>query len=161
MRDYDPDKRFNGSVRLPHQAYNKIRVNFIFYTRFVLWPMLLILNKLKPTIFLILMLMDLKLSTKIKLKLKNGAKNTIFFSLQIQSPSKLPNFSVTSQLNWVNSQLLLLKDKNQFLKLTKLNTQLNSNPKKLHVQVLLSVMSKQVNKTLDKTSLWLLTSQYL
>ncbi len=27
MRDYDPDKRFNGSVRLPHKAYNKIRVN--------------------------------------------------------------------------------------------------------------------------------------
>ena len=26
MRDYDPDKRFNGSVRLPHRAYNKIRV---------------------------------------------------------------------------------------------------------------------------------------
>ena len=27
MRDYDPDKRFNGSVRLPHVAYNKVRVN--------------------------------------------------------------------------------------------------------------------------------------
>jgi large subunit ribosomal protein L10Ae len=26
MRDYDPDKRFNGSVRLPHIAYNKVRV---------------------------------------------------------------------------------------------------------------------------------------
>ncbi len=26
LRDYDPDKRFNGSVRLPHKAYNKIRV---------------------------------------------------------------------------------------------------------------------------------------
>jgi len=26
MRDYDPDKRFNGSVRLPHVAYNKVRV---------------------------------------------------------------------------------------------------------------------------------------
>jgi large subunit ribosomal protein L10Ae len=28
MRDYDPDKRFNGSVRLPHVAYNKVRVPF-------------------------------------------------------------------------------------------------------------------------------------
>ena len=27
MRDYDPDKRFNGSVRLPNQVYNKIRVS--------------------------------------------------------------------------------------------------------------------------------------
>jgi hypothetical protein len=96
MRDYDPDKRFNGSVRLPHQAYNKIRVYFIFYIRFVSWPMLPILNKPKPTISHTLMLMDLKPSTKIKLKLKNGAKNTIFFLPQIQSPNKLQNFSVTS-----------------------------------------------------------------
>jgi large subunit ribosomal protein L10Ae len=27
LRDYDPDKRFSGSVRLPHKAYNKIRVS--------------------------------------------------------------------------------------------------------------------------------------
>ena len=26
LRDYDPDKRFNGSVRLPHKAYNNIKV---------------------------------------------------------------------------------------------------------------------------------------
>ena len=26
LRDYDPDKRFNGTVRLPHKAYNNIRV---------------------------------------------------------------------------------------------------------------------------------------
>ena len=26
LRDYDPDKRFNGSVRLPHQAYSNVRV---------------------------------------------------------------------------------------------------------------------------------------
>ena len=26
LRDYDPDKRFNGSVRLPHRAHNKVRV---------------------------------------------------------------------------------------------------------------------------------------
>lgn len=29
MRDYDPDKRFNGTVRLPHQVYNKVRVYLI------------------------------------------------------------------------------------------------------------------------------------
>ena len=27
LRDYDPEKRFNGSVRLPNRVYNKIRVN--------------------------------------------------------------------------------------------------------------------------------------
>ena len=26
LRDYDSDKRFNGSVRLPHLAHNKVRV---------------------------------------------------------------------------------------------------------------------------------------
>ena len=26
LRDYDPDKRFNGSVRLPHQAHQKVKV---------------------------------------------------------------------------------------------------------------------------------------
>jgi large subunit ribosomal protein L10Ae len=31
MRDYDPDKRFNGSVRLPHVAYNKVRVPIQIY----------------------------------------------------------------------------------------------------------------------------------
>lgn len=31
LRDYDPDKRFNGSVRLPHKAYNKVRVFFCLY----------------------------------------------------------------------------------------------------------------------------------
>ena len=32
LRDYDPDKRFNGSVRLPHKAYNKIRVFLSYYS---------------------------------------------------------------------------------------------------------------------------------
>jgi ribosomal protein L1 len=27
LRDYDPDKRFNGTVRLPHKAYNNIKVH--------------------------------------------------------------------------------------------------------------------------------------
>ena len=29
MRDYDPDKRFNGSVRLPNQVFTKVRVILI------------------------------------------------------------------------------------------------------------------------------------
>lgn len=29
LRDYDPEKRFNGSVRLPNRVYNKIRVSSI------------------------------------------------------------------------------------------------------------------------------------
>ena len=29
LRDYDPDKRFNGSVRLPHQCHNKVKVKIL------------------------------------------------------------------------------------------------------------------------------------
>lgn len=32
MRDYDPEKRFNGSIRLPNIAYNKVRVKPFFYS---------------------------------------------------------------------------------------------------------------------------------
>jgi large subunit ribosomal protein L10Ae len=31
LRDYDPDKRFNGSIRLPNIVNNKIRVFILFY----------------------------------------------------------------------------------------------------------------------------------
>jgi|688.fasta_scaffold181908_1 hypothetical protein len=45
LRDYDPEKRFAGTVRLPNQVFKKVRVNnFLF--RFVFWLMLLILKKL-------------------------------------------------------------------------------------------------------------------
>jgi large subunit ribosomal protein L10Ae len=30
LRDYDPDKRFNGTVRLPYQAYNNMKVPPLF-----------------------------------------------------------------------------------------------------------------------------------
>ncbi len=26
LRDYDPEKRFTGSVRLPHKVYNNVKV---------------------------------------------------------------------------------------------------------------------------------------
>lgn len=28
LRDYDPDKRFNGSVKLPHLAHKNVKVIF-------------------------------------------------------------------------------------------------------------------------------------
>lgn len=30
LRDYDPDKRFTGTVRLPNQVYSKVRVLYHF-----------------------------------------------------------------------------------------------------------------------------------
>jgi len=51
LRDYDPDKRFNGTVRLPHKAYSNIKV-FIYSARFVSLLTLHIFKKPQPTAFL-------------------------------------------------------------------------------------------------------------
>jgi ribosomal protein L1 len=54
LRDYDPEKRFAGTVRLPNQVFKKVRVlNLLF--RFVYWPMLLIFKKLLLMMFHTLM----------------------------------------------------------------------------------------------------------
>ena len=68
LRDYDPEKRFNGSVRLPNRAYNKIRVPQSLIFRFVSLPMPSILKNAPLKKSLTSMLMVLKLSTKTKLK---------------------------------------------------------------------------------------------
>lgn len=46
LRDYDPDKRFNGSVRLPNLAHKKIKVFSVLH-RFACWPTLFTSKKLK------------------------------------------------------------------------------------------------------------------
>ena len=48
LRDYDPDKRFNGTVRLPYQAYKDIKVQSI-SLRSVFSPMLHTSKKQPPT----------------------------------------------------------------------------------------------------------------
>ncbi len=57
LRDYDPDKRFNGTVRLPHKAYNKLKV-ILFLIRFVSSQTLLTLRKQMPMVSPISMLTD-------------------------------------------------------------------------------------------------------
>lgn len=110
LRDYDPDKRFNGSVRLPHKAYNKIRVHFLRF-RFASWPTPH--TSRKPTLMAspILMLKDSRLSIKIRPRLKNGPRSTTSCSLPIRLPSKQPNCSATCSSRWDSSQSLLLKEK--------------------------------------------------
>ena len=67
LRDYDPDKRFNGTVRLPHKAYNTIKVSFyLFRFAYSLMPLILMRPMLMASP--ISMLMDLKLSIRIKQK---------------------------------------------------------------------------------------------
>jgi hypothetical protein len=83
LRDYDPDKRFNGTVRLPHKAYSNIKVIPETF-RYAFLPMPPILRKLPLTEYLILMLMVSRLSIKIKLKSKNGPRSMMCFLPVIQ-----------------------------------------------------------------------------
>lgn len=78
LRDYDPDKRFNGSVRLPNEVYKKIKVA-LFSSRFVSWQTLSTSKKHKLPTFPILMSTASKHSIRTRQKLKSGPKNTIFF----------------------------------------------------------------------------------
>jgi hypothetical protein len=127
-------------------------------SEFVLWPTLLTSNKPQLTISHTLMSKDLRLSTRIRQKLKNGAKSTIFFWHLIQSPSKSPNFWVTSWSSWVSSQLPSLKEKSFSPRSTKLSTPSSSNQRRPHASVLPSETSRLEKKTSDKTSPWPLTS---
>ncbi len=122
--------------------------------------MLLTSNKPLLTIFHTSMLKDLRLSTRIRLKLKNGARNTIFFLPQIQLLSKSLSFWVTSWSSWVSSQLPLLKEKSCSPRSMKSSIPLSSNQRRLHVLVLPSETSRLERKISDKTSLWLSTSWF-
>lgn len=132
LRDYDPDKRFNGSVRLPHQSHNKVKV-ISFWFRSVFWPMLSIFNKLKLTKSLTSMSMVSRPLTRTELKSRNGLKNMMFCWPLIQLQSKSPNFWAMSWLKWINSQLPWLKEKNSWTKSKKLSIQSNSNQRRLLV----------------------------
>ena len=94
LRDYDPDKRFNGSVKLPNIAHKSVKV-LHFSSRFAYWPTQFTSKKLRPKVFPSLMLMDSRLSIKIKPKSKSGLRNTIFSSLLIMLESKSTNSSET------------------------------------------------------------------
>ena len=102
LRDYDPDKRFNGSVRLPNLVHKKIKV-LPFSCRSVSWLTLFISKKLKSTTFLTLMSMDSRLSIRTKSKSKSGLRNTISCWPVIQLVSKSRNFWVMSWSRWVVS----------------------------------------------------------
>ena len=90
LRDYDPDKRFNGTVRLPHKISNNIKV-FFQSLRFASLLMLLISKRQLLQESPISMLRDSRLSTRIRQRLKNGLRNLTSFWLVTQLLSKPPN----------------------------------------------------------------------
>ena len=95
LRDYDPDKRFNGTVRLPHKAYNNIRVT-IKSPRSASSPMLPILSRRKLTTSPSSMLMASRLLIKIRPRSRSGPRSTMSCWPVIQSPSRPPNCWATS-----------------------------------------------------------------
>jgi hypothetical protein len=75
LRDYDPDKRFNGVVRLPFQAYSNLKVHHL-TLRSVSSPTLHTLKKPPPTTSLTLMFKVSRPSIRIRPKSKSGPKST-------------------------------------------------------------------------------------
>lgn len=94
LRDYDPDKRFNGTVRLPHKAYNNIRVDHRSF-RSASSPMLPISKKLPPMESLTLMLTASRLSIRTRRRSKNGQRSTTSCLPAIPWPSRPQNFWAT------------------------------------------------------------------
>ena len=90
LRDYDPDKRFNGSVRLPNEVYKKIKV-VLFSSRFVSWQTQFTSKRLKPPTSPILTSTVLKHSIRTRLKSKSGPRNTIFFWPVTLSANRSPS----------------------------------------------------------------------
>ncbi len=116
LRDYDPDKRFNGSVRLPHIAYSSIKVQFL-SLRSASSLTLHTSRKQLPTTSHTSTLTVLRHSIRTKQKSKNGLKNTTSSSLLNLSESRLPNFWAMFWLRWVFSPLLWPRERRLLLRL--------------------------------------------
>lgn len=91
LRDYDPDKRFNGSVRLPHQAHHRVRV-FIYLPRSACSLTLLTSKKQLLSRFHTSMSRDSRPSIRIRTKSKSGLKSTTSCLPVTQSLSRSPSF---------------------------------------------------------------------
>lgn len=112
--------------------------------------MLLISMKPLQTTSLTSMSMVLKLSTRTRLKLKNGARNTMSCWPQIQLPSKSPNYWAMSSLNWTNSQSPWPKVRSSLKRSTRSSTPSSSSRRRPHASVLPLPMSNRVKKSSDK-----------
>lgn len=95
LRDYDSDKRFNGSIRLPNLAHKKVRVSHLLF-RSASSSTPSISKKLKPTRSPTSMLMVSRPSIRTRSKSENGPRSTTSCWLPTTSASKSPNCSATS-----------------------------------------------------------------
>ena len=117
LRDYDPDKRFNGVVRLPFQAYSNLKVPHP-SPRSASSPTPHTLKKPPPTTSPTSMSKVLRPSIRIRPKSKSGPKSTTSSSPVTQLENKSPNFWATSWSRWVSTPSFSQKEKKLLLKLT-------------------------------------------
>lgn len=116
MRDYDPDKRFNGTVRLPHQVYNRIRVR-LFSPRFASSPTPHTSRKPMPTVSPTSTSRVSRPSIRTRPRSKSGPRNTTSFWPVTQSASRSLNSSVTCSSRWAVSPSTSQKEKKSLLRL--------------------------------------------
>lgn len=160
LRDYDPDKRFNGSVRLPHKAYNNVKVPHL-TLRSACSPMPPTSSRPLPTESPTLMLTVSRPLTRIRPRSRNGPRSTMSFLPVTLLLSRLPSCSVTCWSRWVFSLLLLPKERRLLLRLTSLSTLSSSSQRRPLALVLLSVLLRLVRTILDRTLPCLSTSSFL
>ena len=135
LRDYDPDKRFNGSVRLPHKAYNNVKVSHL-TLRSACSPMLPTSSRPLPTESPILMLTVLRPSIRTKPKSRNGPRSMMSSLPVTPSPNRPQSCSVTSWSRWACSLSLLLRVRRLLPRLMSLSTLLSSSQRRLPALVL-------------------------
>ena len=104
LRDYDPDKRFNGVVRLPFQAYSNLKVTGL-PSRSACWPTRRTLKRPTPTTSPTLTSRVSRPSIRTRPKSKSGPRSMISCWPATQSESKSPNFWATSWSRWVSTPL--------------------------------------------------------
>ena len=117
LRDYDPDKRFNGVVRLPFQAYSNLKVHHP-PPRSASSPTPHTLKKPPPTTSPTSTSKVSKPSIRTRPKSKSGPKSTTSCSPVTQSESKSPNFWVTFWSRWVSTQSFWPKERRSSPRLT-------------------------------------------
>ena len=150
LRDYDPDKRFNGSVRLPHKAYNNVKVSHL-TLRSACSPMPPTSSRPLPTESPTLMLTVSRPLTRIRPRSRNGPRSTMSSLPVTPLPSRPPSCSETFWSRWVFSLSLLLRERRLLPRLMSLSTLSSSSPRRLLALVLLSELWRLVRTISGKT----------
>lgn len=150
LRDYDPDKRFNGVVRLPFQAYSHLKVPPSL-PRFASSPTPHTLRKPLQTTSPTSMLRVSRPSIRTRPKSKSGPRSTTSFWPATQLESKSPSFWATFWSRWVSTPSSSLRERRSSQRLINSNTPSSSSPRRLPASEPPSETSTSLRTRSDKT----------